>query len=87
MKTAQRIGSAAAAGRARLHNHYAPFLANHAGFERRSRCPLEPVLEPVLLECNLVWGVADESLELTAHRGCHPGQEHLGRLTPPMGES
>jgi hypothetical protein len=39
MQTAQRMGSAAAAGRARLLLNYAPFLANRAYTERRSRCP------------------------------------------------
>ena len=53
------------------------------GAERQAECPLEPVL----LECNLGWGVAGGILRVIPHRGCHPGQEHLGRPTPPMGES
>jgi len=44
-------------------------------------------MEPVLLECNLGWGVADGILVVIPHRGCQPGQEHLGKPTPPMGET
>jgi len=35
----------------------------------------------------LRWGVAGGILGATEHRGCQPGQEHLGGPTRPMGES
>jgi len=43
------------------------------------RGPLEPVLEPmllepVLLECNSGWGVADGILEVIVRRGCIRGR-------------
>jgi len=60
-------------------------------------------MEPVLLECNLVWGVAggipSASLRVNSLCDSAPGmpsgahrpdvlrEEHPGRLTPPMGES
>ncbi len=88
-------------GRARLLAHRSTKLCESRGaFPRRLRSvPAEGPrwgkrsvggggqVQPVLLECNLGWGVADGILCATAHRGCHPGQEHLGRLMRPMGES
>jgi hypothetical protein len=41
---AQRIGSAAAAGLARLHDHYQTTSGNILLIERRSRCSLEVLL-------------------------------------------
>ena len=73
----------AAAGLARRLTNYCIFWQNAPARSGRAA----DRLEPVLLECNLVGGVADGILGAIAHRGCHPGQEHLGRLTPPMGES
>jgi len=49
--------------------------------ERRSGCPLAGVTRMYLR-----WGVAGGILGATEHRGCQPGQEHLGGPTRPMGE-
>jgi hypothetical protein len=44
-------------------------------------------LQPVLLECKR-WSVAGGILRssMTLRRGCHLGQEHQGRPSPPMRE-
>ena len=62
----------------------ASLMARGAYLQSQSRFPLEPLL----LECNR-WGRGDSILECskTPHRGCHWGQEHLGRPSPPMGHS